>query len=231
GQARTGVPPGEAALRLAKEVAALPGLKLRGIFTHEGHDYGVPDREALRRVARQSQDDMVETAAMIREALGHCEVSMGSTPSLILGEFRDGIDELRPGTSVFYDASMANVVGHTDWCAATVLATVVNKPTPTRIVLDAGAKALTSDRRSETTILGTPGFGKLVGEENVFLKSLSDEHGVVEGECAQNYAIGQKVRVIPNHICPCTNLYDVVYACRDGIVQAVWPVAARGMTM
>lgn len=228
GQNRTGVAPGRDALDLARVVADLPGLRFLGIYTHEGHDYGVPDRTALAKAARKAQDDMVETAHMIRDVLGACEVSMGSTPSLIHGEFRSGIDELRPGTSVFYDASMANLIGHTDWCAATVLATVVNKPTPQRMVIDAGAKALTSDRRAEGTILHTPGFGRLVGEEGVYLASLSDEHGVVEHPCAAAYEIGEKVRVIPNHICPCINLYDTVYAIRGGVVEACWTVAARG---
>ena len=153
---------------------------------------------------------------------------MGSTPSLYGRVFHPGIDELRPGTAVFNDGSHANFLGHTDWCAATVLATVVNRPAPDRVVVDAGAKALTSDRRGPS-ILENSGFGMVVGRPDATIVSLSDEHGVLSvPDAGSLHDRRRALRIIPNHICPCVNLYDHAFVARDGVVQDVWEVSARG---
>jgi D-serine deaminase-like pyridoxal phosphate-dependent protein len=228
GQARTGVAEVNDAVALARDVLDAPGLELRGVYTHEGHDYGVADAAELATVAEAAQRQMLETAEAIRSQTdAPCEVSMGSTPSLYNRTFLPGIDELRPGTAVFCDGSHANLLGHTDWCAATVLATVVNRPAADRIVLDAGSKALTSDKRGPS-ILQNPGYGLIVDHPDATLTSLSDEHGVVQTADAAAFEIGQTLRIIPNHICPCVNLYDHAFAARGGVVQAVWKVTARG---
>jgi len=230
GQRRTGVVEPHEAVDLARQIRDSPGLALRGVYTHEGHDYAARDDADLAVIADQAQRQMLEAAQAIRDATGApCEVSMGSTPSLFARKFHEGIDELRPGTAVFNDGSHANFLGHTDWCAATVLATVVNRPTPERVVVDAGAKALTSDRRGPS-ILENSGFGMVVGRPDATIVSLSDEHGVLSVPDAAAYTIGEVIRVIPNHICPCVNLYDHAFVARDGIVQDVWEVSARGQS-
>ncbi len=230
GQRRTGLAAAAAAAALARQVLDAPGLTLRGVYTHEGHDYAARDAADLDRIAAQAQRQMLDAAEAIRTATGStCEVSMGSTPSLYNRRFLPGIDELRPGTAVFNDGSHANFLGHTDWCAATVLATVVNRPAPDRVVVDAGAKALTSDRRGPS-ILENSGFGVVVGRPDARIVSLSDEHGVLAAPDASAYAIGSVLSIIPNHICPCVNLYDHVYAARRGVVTDVWPVSARGQS-
>ncbi len=230
GQRRTGVVEPHEAVDLAQRVLDAPGLALRGVYTHEGHDYAAQDDADLAVIADQAQRQMLEAAQAIRDATGApCEVSMGSTPSLFARKFHAGIDELRPGTAVFNDGSHANFLGHTDWCAATVLATVVNLPAPDRVVVDAGAKALTSDRRGPS-ILENSGFGMVVGRPDATIVSLSDEHGVLSVPDAGAYGIGGVLRIIPNHICPCVNLYDHAFVARAGIVQDVWEVSARGQS-
>lgn len=230
GQARTGVADSPSALALARQILDTPGLKLRGIYTHEGHDYGASDQSDLLGIADRAQIQMLSIAADIRNATNaDCEVSMGSTPSLLARSFRPGIAELRPGTAVFNDGSHANFLGHTDWCAASVLATIVNRPSRNRVVIDAGAKALTSDKRGPG-ILENRGFGLIVGHPEATIVSLSDEHGVLDVPNAEAYAIGAVIQVIPNHICPCVNLYSHAYAARNGIVHAIWDVSARGQS-
>lgn len=230
GQRRTGVVEPHEAVDLAQRILDSPGLALRGVYTHEGHDYAARDESDLDVIADQAQRQMLEAAQAIRDATGAaCEVSMGSTPSLFARKFHPGIDELRPGTAVFNDGSHANFLGHTDWCAATVLATVVNRPAPDRVVVDAGAKALTSDRRGPS-ILENSGFGMVVGRPDATIVSLSDEHGVLSVPDAGAYGIGEVIQIIPNHICPCVNLYDHAFVARDGIVQDVWEVSARGQS-
>jgi len=230
GQRRTGVVEPREAVDLAQRILDSPGLALRGVYTHEGHDYAARDDSDLAAIADQAQRQMLEAAQAIRDATGAaCEVSMGSTPSLFARKFHPGIDELRPGTAVFNDGSHANFLGHTDWCAATVLATVVNRPAPDRVVVDAGAKALTSDRRGPS-ILENSGFGMVVGRTDATIVSLSDEHGVLSVPDAGAYGIGEVIQIIPNHICPCVNLYDHAFVARDGIVRDVWEVSARGQS-
>ena len=230
GQRRTGVVEAHEAVDLAQRILDSPGLALRGVYTHEGHDYAARDDSDLDVIADQAQRQMLEAAQAIRDATGAaCEVSMGSTPSLFARKFHPGIDELRPGTAVFNDGSHANFLGHTDWCAATVLATVVNRPAPDRVVVDAGAKALTSDRRGPS-ILENSGFGMVVGRTDATIVSLSDEHGVLSVPDAGAYGIGEVIQIIPNHICPCVNLYDHAFVARDGIVRDVWEVSARGQS-
>ena len=205
GQRRTGVVEPHEAVNLARHVLDAPGLALRGVYTHEGHDYAARDAADLAVIADAAQRQMLEAAQAIRDATGTpCEVSMGSTPSLFARKFHAGIDELRPGTAVFNDGSHANFLGHTDWCAATVLATVVNLPAPNRVVVDAGAKALTSDQRGPS-ILENSGFGMVVGRPDATIVSLSDEHGVLSVPDAGAYTIGNVIRIIPNHICPTTS--------------------------
>lgn len=230
GQRRTGVVEPHEGVDLAQRVVDAPGLALRGVYTHEGHDYAARDDADLAVIADQAQRQMLEAAQAIRDATGApCEVSMGSTPSLFARKFRPGIAELRPGTAVFNDGSHANFLGHTDWCAATVLATVVNLPAPDRVVVDAGAKALTSDRRGPS-ILENSGFGMVVGRPEATIVSLSDEHGVLSVPDAGAYTIGGVIQIIPNHICPCVNLYDHAFVAREGIVEDVWEVSARGQS-
>jgi D-serine deaminase-like pyridoxal phosphate-dependent protein len=228
GQRRAGVQPGVPAVDLAKAVGRIDGLRLEGVFTHQGHDYLVASRDDIRAVALTAQDAMVATAEAIRAELGiGCRVSIGSTPSLLDGGLRDGIDELRVGAYVYLDASMANVVGHYDWCALTVLSTVVSRPTSSRVVLDAGGRALSRDQRGEGTLLETPGYGHVVEHPELVIDRLSDEHAVID-DADVDIAIGEKVRIIPNHAGGVSNLFDHVFAVRAGVVEDVWRVSARG---
>src|SRR5690606_32205014 len=105
GQGRSGVTPGEAVADLARYVQGLPGLRLRGIFTHEGHDYHASSLEELRALAQAAQQAMLESARLVEKQCGQaCRVSIGSTPSLLSGTLLKGIDELRAGTCIYYDA-------------------------------------------------------------------------------------------------------------------------------
>lgn len=238
GQGRQGRPSVQTAVDVAERVWNAPGVQLRGIFTHEGHDYAAGSLESLAAEARRAQALMVETALAIREATGGpCRVSVGSTPSFYCamldrgnGGYPPGIDEVRAGTSVFCDASMAGILGHSDWCAAFVLATVVNRPAPDRLIMDAGAKALSIDLRPEGTMMHTDGLGIVLGHPEFVITGMSDEHGVIRVPEKSGMQLGDKVRIIPTHICPTVNLYDEAFAERNGRVETVWPVTARGRT-
>lgn len=227
GSRRGGISPADAPA-LAQEVHALPGLSVRGIYTYEGYTYEAADREELAAVQRAAQDVMVRLGDGLRELLGiDPVVSVGSTPGLLSGAgYRKGITEIRPGTYIFLDAAQAALAGGVESCAAHVLATVVSRPGPDRAVLDTGSKSLTSDTRS-SGICRTAGYG-LLPDFGLTIARVSEEHGVIEGEGVERLRIGEKVRVLPNHICPVVNLFDEVIGVRGGVVELVLPVAARG---
>jgi D-serine deaminase-like pyridoxal phosphate-dependent protein len=220
GLRRTGVLPGEAAVALARELLELPILELVGVFTHEGHVYAAADKE---RVAREVCVAMVQTAEAIR-ALGVelPVVSVGSTVSFRYTAGQPGITELRPGTYVFNDSTQV-AQGAATWenVAAHVVATVVSRPAKDRAVIDAGSKVLAYD-----PLAGSGTHGAIVGRDGLHVTRLSEEHGVIDG--ASDLRVGDRVAIVPNHICPVINLADSVCVVENGAPVDRWQVAARG---
>ncbi|HPI98251.1 MAG TPA: alanine racemase [Synergistales bacterium] len=228
GDPRTGIKPGKGVLELAQMVLAFPGVNLRGIYTHDGQSYEARNVEEIREIFRTSQKQMLETAELLRsEGIDCQEISVGSTPSMLVGEPLEGVTEVRPGTYIFLDADQANVIGSYAKCALTVLGTVISRPVPERVVLDTGTKALTYFVQPEG-ITGTPGFGVLKDHTHIRLYSISDEHGCFIRPEGLEFNIGEKVEIIPNHACPTCNLYDRMYCIRNGEVVDEWPILARG---
>ena len=133
--------------------------------------------------------------------------------------------EYRPGTYVYNDRSLV-ARGACGWedCALSVLATVVSVPAPNRAVIDAGSKTLAMDPSASH-----PGHGFVVGHPEATIARLSEEHGVVllpPGE--EGFRVGDRVEVIPNHVCPVVNLQDQLVILRDGRAVDTWDIAARG---
>ena len=220
GLRRTGVLPGEQAVALARELLALPNLELVGVFTHEGHVYGAGDKE---RAAREACAAMVETAEAIR-VLGVelPVVSVGSTVSFRFTAGQPGITEIRPGTYVFNDSTQV-ALGSATWddVAAYVVATVVSRPAEDRAVIDAGSKVLSYD-----PLAGSDTHGAVLGHDGLLVSRLSEEHGVIDG--ANDLRVGDRVAVVPNHICPVINLTDSVCVVEHSAPAGRWQVAARG---
>jgi len=151
--------------------------------------------------------------------------SNGGSPDLFSAHLVPSATEHRAGTYVYNDRSMVRAGEcSVDDLAMHVLATVVSRPTPTRAVLDAGSKALTSD------LLGFADHGEIVGLPGAKIVSLSEEHAVVDlTDCTGPLPeVGTQVRVIPNHTCVVTNLFDRMVFHSNGVVTRVVPVAARG---
>jgi len=148
-------------------------------------------------------------------------VSGGSTPGASKTPLIPRTTEIRPGTYVFYDANSieAKACVEAD-CALRVLSTVVSTSVPGQCVIDAGSKTLSSDQT-----VGSGTFGIIVGREWTPRK-LNEEHGYVEIHSPAR--VGEKVWVIPSHVCPTVNLHDEVWYGRGGRVEGSWKVAARG---
>ena len=224
GQGRLGRPPGAPSVELGLAIAAVPGVRLMGVSSHAGHAYAATDAEDLERIAAAEADDLVRTAeGLRRQGVDVQEISVGSTPSARAG-FGLGMTESRPGTYLMNDANMVRLgVATHETCAAFVLATVISRPAPDRVVVDAGSKMLSSD-----------GFGRedwvhVLHRPDLHPAFLSEEHGVFRADDPANApAIGDRVLVVPHHVCTMMNLADEVHLARQtGVVETV-PVPARG---
>jgi D-serine deaminase-like pyridoxal phosphate-dependent protein len=214
GMGRCGVQSPEAARDLAVAIAAAPGLNFAGLMTYPppGATLQV---EAFLQAARE----------LCVESVGHCAViSGGGTPSLMDAALSPVLTEYRAGTYIYNDRSLvARRACTLAECALTVLATVVSRPTETRAILDSGSKSLTSD------LLGLTGYGAILGYPGAQIAGLSEEHGHVDlTGCPDRPTIGQKVQIVPNHVCPVSNLVDRVVFHRSGVVLREAEVAARG---
>jgi len=221
---RVGVLP-ERALETARRLADLPGLRLRGIFTHAGHGYGEPTPDGVVQVARHEGRTMAAVAEELRGAgIAIEEVSVGSTPTAREAMAQAGVTECRPGNYVYHDGSQVALgTCAPEDCAMTVLATVVSVPAPDRAVVDAGSKTLSTDPLRPNA----NGFGQVVGRHSR-LQRMSEEHGVMVVEGGDSFRVGERVRILPNHACVVSNLHDVIIGIRGEAVETEMVVAARG---
>jgi D-serine deaminase-like pyridoxal phosphate-dependent protein len=140
----------------------------------------------------------------------------------------EGITELRPGTYILMDASQGNAYGSLNRCAATVLTTVISRPTPERVITDVGAKGITAQTRTKG-ICATKGLGLIKGWPDVEIFDVYDEHAIIYNKKFRDAVrVGDKVEIIPNHICPVVNLHEEAYLVSKGEVLEKVPVLCRG---
>ena len=214
GAGRCGVPMPQQAVELAQAITRAPGLTFAGLMTY-------PPRGGQMA----SDNWLAQTVALLNDVGLSAEViSSGGTPDLFHAKQLRCATEYRPGTYIYSDR-MQVAFGHGTFadCALTVLTTVVSRPTDTRGVLDAGSKALAAD------LCPLPGHGHILGYPDAIITTLSEEHAAVDlSACTRKPVIGEVVRVIPNHACVVTNLFDTVYLIRNGDVTEAAAVTSRG---
>ncbi len=226
GMHRVGVPAVATAIALAKLVRAEASLDFAGIAFYPGHvREAVNDQDAKLRVLGDALASALQ--AFQEAAVAVRVVSGGSTPTLWRTHELPDVTEIRPGTYVYNDRTTA-AVGACDWddCAVTVLATVVSTAVPGQAVIDTGTKAL---GREPVRGADGEGFGQLLEHPEVIVERMSEEHGVLDlSKSDWKPMIGERVRVVPNHVCIVVHLNDVAYGVRNGAVETTWPIAARG---
>lgn len=234
GLGRCGVLPGQSALDLAKGISRLPGLRLKGIFTHEGHVMDANSIDEIKYIVARAHKSMVDTANLLQEAdIELEEISVGSTPSTKVDRVSPGVTEIRPGTYVFYDASLVTMgIVDAKMCAATVLASVISRPGRGRALIDAGSKALTQEKGEKGMVGRFPQCGIIKGTEGAVLEKLNEEHGFLRlDESDSKMELGDQIEIIPFHICSVVNLFDEIVGVRGDNVEVVWPILARGKLM
>jgi D-serine deaminase-like pyridoxal phosphate-dependent protein len=213
GYSRTGVQGAEEAADLAVLVDRLDGLRFAGLMTYPS----VPASGPWLRAARE---------AIERRGLAVERVSGGSTPGAFAQHEIGELTEVRPGTYVYGDrACIANGSVALEDCALRIVATVVSRPTAGRAIVDAGSKTLSSDLAE-----GATGYGTVVEHPEAEIYKLNEEHGHVDvSRCAHAPEIGDRVTIVPNHVCTAVNLHDTVVFHRGGTIVETVRVAARGM--
>jgi len=220
GSKRCGVQPGKDTVELVKQVSTMNGLEFKGLQCYAGylqmaeHKMGLEKKmEEIKKVTERI--DMTKDA--IEDAGFNIETVTGSGTGTHRYEYQH-YDEIQPGSYVLMDATYKPCAPWFD-IALTLLATITSTPEPNRAVFDAGTKAISTD-------YGPP---SLKGFKNTKCTIPSDEHGMVHFDEAENhFNIGEKIEIYPSHLDTTINLHDRFYVIRDGEVEAIWPILARG---
>ena len=222
---RVGFPPGDFRRieALARLVESLPGLALEGVTTHRGVGFAGADRLTPVEAGRAEGELLVAVAERLRErGLEIREVTAGGTPTGRAAAAVPGVTEIRAGTYVFNDLmQLASGAAQPAELALSILCTVVSRG-PGRATIDGGSKTFSGDRSVDGGV-----FARAV-DRDATVGRLTEEHGMVE-HGAGLLEVGEKVAWYPVHACTCVNLADELLGIRDGVVEAVWPVAARGL--
>jgi D-serine deaminase-like pyridoxal phosphate-dependent protein len=224
---RSGIPPGDDALALAKLVDTLPNLKLRGLLSYDGGAQHITGFAARKERALRNIEANAGTREKMKQAGLSTEIfSGGGTGTYSIQHLVPGFTDVQVGSYLFMDMQYL-AIGSEDGNSVyqdfepslTVLATVVNNRFPGRLTTDAGAKALT---------LNTPRAG-VIGEPGMDYNAGSDEFGSITfKEAAKTWQMGDRLELIVPHCDPVVNLYDFIYGIRNDRVETVWPVTARG---
>lgn len=237
GYHRAGVDPSASeSVELAKRMAASPAIRFRGLLTHAGHSYHACSKDEIAAVAAIESEAVTKFRTVLEvEGIRRLIRSTGSTPTMSVVERFADTDEARPGNYVFYDAFQAAVGScRLEDCACTVLTTVIgNYPEQKKILVDAGALALSKDRGAEHLDPHLR-YGAVCDVEMrpqpLDFTSMSQEHGQIflrEGADPETWPVGSKLRIIPNHSCLTSALFDRYTVIEKGRVSDEWR-PARG---
>jgi D-serine deaminase-like pyridoxal phosphate-dependent protein len=219
GANRAGVDPGEPTLLLSRKLHGLPGLRYMGLMGWESHCAAIADVEVKRSACEEAVGRLTSSAELCRRAGLPVEiVSCGGTGTLYFSAKLPGVTEIQAGGGVFGDV-LYESWGVKHELALTVLSTVTSRPTPKRIIVDAGRKAMSVD-------VGTPRPRNLEGVE---LVKFSAEHGKIElRDPNDRPRVGEKVEWVVGYGDTTVFLHDEMIGVRKEQVECVWPILGRG---
>lgn len=222
GMHRTGIAAGPAAEALYEEVSRLPGLRLVGLHTYDGHNHQVSLAEREEAVKSLLAPVLEMRGRLMKKGLAVPKIVGGGTPTFPVWAKLDVLGlECSPGTCVLHDTGYGgNFKEMTFTPAALLLTRVVSKPTPTRLTLDLGYKAVASDPPAgkRCQLLNVPEYTPILQNE---------EHFVIETPQADQFLPGAEIYAIPTHICPTCALHRSAYVVENGRVTGQWDIVAR----
>jgi D-threonine aldolase len=221
GMRRCGVAPGEPAVALAQEILKHKNLRFAGLQAYHGRAQHIRSLEERHAVIELAAQHVAHTKKLLEKSAIQCPIVTGAGSGTFMLEVEAGAwDEIQCGSYAFMDVDYAK----NEWAAPLprfehalfVLSTVMSRPSPATAIVDAGLKASSVDS-------GMPAVWQRPG---LSYTHASDEHGWVEGTPAP--ALGEKLLLVPGHCDPTINLYDWYVCVRDGRVEDLWPITARG---
>jgi D-serine deaminase-like pyridoxal phosphate-dependent protein len=226
GLGRCGLPIEPGSIEIARRIRDLAALDWRGVLWYPGHIMATArERETL--IARENERLAKLLGLLDAAGLDRSTLSGGNTPAAYQSHRFAGVTEIRPGTYIFNDKDTvcADAATYAD-CAASVLTRVVSRSVRGMAMVDAGSKTLSAD----LLLSGDRrGYGYVREYPAVVVEDLSEEHGHLRlADGAPGPALGELVRIVPNHVCTCINLHDRVYGIQGDQVVTQWWVEARG---
>jgi D-serine deaminase-like pyridoxal phosphate-dependent protein len=225
---------------LAQLLEKSRSLELIGLLSHAGHAYGAGSLAAIRDIAESERKQMLFAQECLSAAgLPVSKLSVGSTPTVLAAECFDGLTEIRPGSYIFFDLTAVRLgVAELNDVALSVLTSVVSV-NDEYTIFDAGSKALSSDLGPHGTV-GAKGFGTAFlaqtdiceerSPESLLVEKLSEEHGFLKSG-NRKMAVGDRLRIVPNHCCPVANLARELVWVEEGKEIQHWRVAAAGKVL
>ena len=224
GMRRCGIAPGEPALALARAIARSKTLRFAGLQAYHGRAQHMRTMEQRHAAIEAAAQHVFEMKRLLEKAGIACPIVTGAGSGTYMLEVEAGAwDEIQPGSYIFMDVDYAK----NEWAAPLprfehalfVLATVMSRPAADRAIVDAGLKASSVDS----------GLPLVWRREGLTYRGASDEHGAIEiATAAQAPALGEKLYLVPGHCDPTVNLYDWYVCVRNGMVEDVWAITARG---
>ena len=224
GAGRCGVPAGQPAVDLARKIADAPGLSFAGLQAYQGSAQHIRGYKERREAIRQAIIQVRETVALLEAEDLRCEIIGGAGTGSYYFEGTSGIyNEIQAGSYIFMDADYQRVLDKGDQPISTfenalfVLTSVMSTAQPMAAICDAGLKAHSVDS----------GMPYVFGHPEMKVLGCSDEHTVL-ADPSKTAAINDRLRLVPGHCDPTCNLHDWFVGVRNGVVEVLWPVTARG---
>lgn len=214
---------------LCKNILKCKSLNLTGLLTHAGHAYSADSIEEVEKIGFLESITLVNYSDKLKKSgIKIKEISVGSTPTAEFCSQVPGITELRVGNYIFHDMIQCSLGASTiDECSLSVLSTVISKP-GNRVILDSGSKALSLDKGAHGNA-SIKGHGYIYNK-NATISRLSEEHGIIDDN-KDDFYIGEKIRIIPNHACAVMNLYNYAYIVDGENVISRLEIMARGKSI
>jgi len=219
---RCGVAPGQATVDLARHVMRQRSLRFAGVSGHEG-TIAIADRDARIMRTRERVQRLLDTRADLERAGIAVEIcGAGSTTTWNIAGAMDGITEIDPGSYVLMDTGLTDALPDLEFgLAMAVHATVISRPTRDRAVIDCGHKAI--GRAADG------GMPRVAWPAGATVNRLNSEHGILDLTVeAADLRIGDRVHLVPRYHGSAVVAYDHFIGVRDGLVECVWEIAARG---
>ena len=232
GYNRTGVDSDDDSLiqDLLNQMRGVPFIDFKGFLGHAGHSYLCRSKEAIEEVHQKSKEKIIQLKTKYKAQYPGLILSLGDTPSCSVSEDFKGIDEIRPGNFVFYDLTQ-NIIGSNeldDVAVAMACPIVAKHPKRNELVIYGGGVHFSKDRVEDPKdgLI----FGRVAEKNNlvwgsclpdVFLKSLSQEHGIVSvpAEKMTAYEIGDFLWVLPVHSCMAADLMNELYTPKGRVIS------------